>query len=309
MEPINFKRAFYLKLGEQGKWEDDLKNGDKARIGWSDIDINDIQKKDWAKIRLEIEKDFKIREKKNGATQDFNALKSFCEATDEDIFITFFDGKLYWCVLDNTIMQQDEKSKFRTTKMKWTCNAIDGKILYINQISGRISKTQGYRATLCSIEEKDTLKRIINAEKSPIIDQIEKKKAELCDFIQKAFAELHWKDLETLADLIFRQSGWRRISRLGEKMKYVDLELEDPITKDLYQVQVKASAGKQEFEEYAEQFTGLGYKELFFVVFKPDRSLLKLHNYPENVTLLTGQVLAELIIDLGLLNWVTQKIN
>ena len=92
-------------------------------------------------------------------------------------------------------------------------------------------------------------------------------------------------------------------------MKYVDLELEDPITKDLYQVQVKASAGKQEFEEYAEQFTGLGYKELFFVVFKPDRSLLKLHNYPENVTLLTGQVLAELIIDLGLLNWVTQKIN
>lgn len=309
MQTIDFKRAFYLKLGEQGKWEDDLKDGNKARIGWSDIDINDIQKKDWAKIRKEIENDFIIRGKKNGATQDFNALKSFCEATDDDIFITFYDGKLYWCVLDNTSAQEDRISKFRTTKIKWTCTAIDGKTLFINQISGRISKTQGYRATLCSIDEHITLKRIINSEKSPIIDQIKQKKSELCEYIQKAFVELHWKDLEILADLIFRQSGWRRISMVGGKMKYIDLELEDPITKDLYQVQVKASAGKQEFEEYTEQFTGLGYKKLFFVVFNPDSSLLKLQSCSENVELLTGQVLAELIIDLGLLNWVTQKIN
>lgn len=51
----------------------------------------------------------------------------------------------------------------------------------------------------------------------------------LIDEVQGALRELHWKDFETLVDLLFRQAGWRRLSMLGETMKYADLELEEPI--------------------------------------------------------------------------------
>lgn len=308
MFKITFKDAFYLKLGKQGMWEDELENGSKARIGWSNIDIQDIQNENWNRIKKSIDQDFSKRGKKTGATQDFNALKSFCDASEDDIFITFFDGKLYWCFLDNFKVQQDNLSKYRTTKINWSCTDIKGKTLFINQISGKISKTQGFRATLCKIEEKDTLLRIINGESIPIVEQLKIKKTELNNCLQIAYSNLHWKDYEVLTDLIFRQSGWRRLSLMGENMKYMDLELIDPITKDLFQVQVKASADIKDFENYAEKFTGKGYRKLFFVVFNHNTSLLGYqHNY-DNVQLLTGYDLADLIIDLGLTNWIIDKI-
>ena len=51
MQKVIFKKAYFLKLGEQGKWEDVLKEGNKTRISWVEIDINDIHKKNWPKIR------------------------------------------------------------------------------------------------------------------------------------------------------------------------------------------------------------------------------------------------------------------
>ena len=309
MDKVSFKEAFFIKLGKQGRWEDELDNGNKARIGWSNIDTGDIQNENWSKIKQIINQDFSERGKKTGATQDFNALKSFCDATDNDIFITFYDSKLFWCFLSNEKLHQDEFSKYRTTSLNWSCRNIKGEIIYINKISGKISKTQGFRATLCKIEEKESLLRIINAERSPIVEQLEIKKTELNNCLQEALSELHWKDCEVLADLIFRQSGWRRISTLGESMKYVDIELVDPITKDLYQVQVKAAATINDFEDYAEKFTGNGFKKMFFVTFNKNTPLNDYsHNY-DNVQLLTGNKLADLIIDLGLTNWVLDKLS
>ncbi len=139
MEKITFRDAFYIKLGKQGLWEDELNIGEKARVGWKNIDLSDIHNKNWDRIKETIKEEFGV---KQGATQDYNALKSFCDATSDDVFITFSNGKLYWCTLENTQVDQDDISKFRTTKIKWNDSDIKGKTLYINQISGRITKTQ-----------------------------------------------------------------------------------------------------------------------------------------------------------------------
>ena len=92
-------------------------------------------------------------------------------------------------------------------------------------------------------------------------------------------------------------------------MKYIDLELIDPITKDLYQVQVKASADVKDFENYAEKFTGKDFRKLFFVAFNHNQSLLDYQNNYDNVQLLIGSDLADLIIDLGLTNWIIDKMS
>jgi len=306
---IEFENVYYLKLGKEGIWEKNLKGSNKARIGWSDIDIQDIQKNNWSKIKQKVETDFFERNKKNGATQDFNALKTFCHATDKDVFITFSKGMLYWCILDNNEIQKDELSKFRTLSRNWQNTDIKGKELHINSISGKITKTQGYRATLCKIEEKDAIRRIINGEINPIAEQIQKKEMELRDLLVESFSDLYWKDCEILTDLIFIQSGWRRISLVGESMKFMDMELENSITKERYQVQVKNAAGKKEFEDYANEFSEQDYSKLFFVTFNPKLSLINYQNDFQNIQLLVGEKLAELIIHLGLTKWVIDKLT
>lgn len=50
---------------------------------------------------------------------------------------------------------------------------------------------------------------------------------------------LRRKDTGVLVDRIFRQSGWRRGGSVGEHVKSADIELEDPIGGDLYQLRVK----------------------------------------------------------------------
>lgn len=309
MLKLDFKRAYYLKLGESGAYETELNDGIKARIGWKNIDIADIITNNWNRIFSDIKKDFQDRSKNTGWTNDYNALKTFCEITENDVVITFANSKLYWCKLSNEPIQKDNISKFRNTQLKWSSQNIFGKELYINEISGKITKTIGFKATLCNIDEIETLKRIINGERNPIVIEIENKKNEIIHLLLEALSNLHWKDFEILTDLIFRQSGWQRISMLGESMKYADLELEDPITKDKYQVQVKASAGINEFEEYAKNFINSNFRKLFFVVFQPKNELINYkHNY-ENIQILTGIELCKMIIDLGLMNWVLNRIN
>lgn len=309
MKKIDFDNAFYLKLGRKGSWESELENGNKARIGWSNISLGDIKNKNWEKIRKDIELDFESRDKKKGVTQDYNALKSFCEATENDVFITFSDGLLYWCMLSSDKIQEDTISKYRYLKDNWRNTDIKGNVLRINSISGKITKTQGYRATLCSIDEKDALKRIINCEANPIVADINQKETELQNLLVIAFSELHWKDCELLTDLIFNQSGWKRISIVGKSMQYMDIELENPITKERYQVQVKAMASAKDFINYAEKFSKKNYNKMFFVSFSNDVSLEEYKNEYENVVLLKGIELAALIITLGLTSWVVDKIS
>ncbi|MDQ7839015.1 MAG: hypothetical protein RDU59_11070 [Thermodesulfobacteriota bacterium] len=120
---------------------------------------------------------------------------------------------------------------------------------------------------------------------------------------------MHWKDFETLVDLLFRQSGWRRITMVGESMRYVDLELEDPITYDRYQVQVKSQANLSDFVKYANDFGNAGYRKLYFAVHTPGKDLVRHDSDNSETQLLLPNRLAEMAVDLGLVNWVLSKIK
>lgn len=91
-------------------------------------------------------------------------------------------------------------------------------------------------------------------------------------------------------------------------MKYVDLELEEPVTGDLYQVQVKSRATLSEFKEYAEGFSTTGFRKLYFIVHTP---IGDWSNYPtpENVELILPERLARMVIEFGLINWLVKKIR
>lgn len=306
-----FKNAYYIKLGEKGKWAENSITTSIIRIGWKETPLSDINNGNWNDIKKQIKEDFNKRNKKNGATQDYEALRRFCEATQEDIFITFHNGYMYWSTLYDTPVEEDNISKFRKTKNGWSCSPINNpdKIFNSNEISGRISKTQAFQGTLCKYTEEEIkiISRIINDIPNLKVDEIRTKKKEICGLITDLIKDLHWKDCEILADLIFQQSGWKRISMSGGNMEFMDMEYIDSITNEKYIVQVKSGANLSMFKNYEEKTKERKFKKLFFIAFHPDKSLKFYANEREDIEILIEDKLSEMIFDLGLLNWVLKK--
>lgn len=235
-------------------------------------------------------------------------MKKLVHSDLDDVWITFHTSHLWWCRVAESGIEQDDISKYRRVAGKW-CNCdIDGNPLIISQISGRLSKTQGFRGTICDVGAVDDLRRLLNNQPSKTYQTISEAKENLEKEVGEGLRLLHWKDFETLVDLIFRNAGWRRISLVGETMKYVDMELEEPITGDLYQVQVKSDATQADFQEYAEQFSQGSFRKLYFVVHSSQEKWTDPPKY-EHVELVLQEHLAKMVVELGLINWLLKKIK
>lgn len=204
----------------------------------------------------------------------------------------------------------DEISKYRKVAGQWHNCDINNNPLIINQISGRLSKVQRFAGTICRFRGIDDLRRLLNDQPSEAFQSISEAKEVLIAKVREGLKLLYWKDFETLTDLLFRSAGWRRISFVGETMKYVDIELEEPVTGDLYQVQVKSTATVVDFQKYAQEFSQRSFRKLYFVVHSPERDLA---NYQptadKNVELILPQRLAQMVVEFGLVGWLLKKIK
>lgn len=297
MEPVSFKRAYFIKLGRGGEWEQSSISESKLRLGWGGQSLKDINSSNWEKIRKQL------------STKDLNALQWICESTSDDLWITFFQDMMWWCRLGAREIYQDNKSKYRLVDGKWWNQDIQGHIFEIHSIPGVLSKTQAFRGTVCRVRQLDTLRRLVNAEPSPVFSGIAECETALVRSVEKGIKNLHWKDFETFVDLVFRGSGWRRLSMLGGTMKSIDLELEDPITEGKYQVQIKSQATLKEFQGYANKFDRQHHRKLYFVVHSPDKNLSAFQEFPPDVELILPGRLSEMVVRLGMVGWLKDHIK
>lgn len=319
MKKIEFENAFYIKLGRKGEWEkysidkEKIRKG-KIRLGWVNQSLEDMNQRNWEKLKDEIREEMG---NKGAATKDFNALRNICESTKRDIWITFYLSRMWWCRVSDGGIEKDNISKYRRVDGSWSDKNLEGQLLSLDQIPGKLSMLQGFRGTVCKVKETDTLRRLLNNERSAEYLEIEKSKKSLIKQVEKGIKNLHWKDFELLVDLLFRQTGWRRISVLGETMKLIDLELEEPITGDLYQVQVKSRASKNDFEKYvnqfknnSERFPNKKIRKLYFVVHSPEKDLLNYQvDKKGNVELLLPDSLAKMTVSYGLVDWLLNNVR
>ena len=307
MQTVDFKNAYYIKLGSGGKWEKSSIQENKIRIGWTNLTVEEINQRNWDIIK---EKHQHVYKNKGSATADINALKTIVESTSDDIWITFHDRQLWWCRVGEPGIFKDEISRYRKVAGQWKNHDINGNPLIINQIPGSISKVQRFQGTRCRIKEVDDLRRLLNNQPSQAFQAISEAKKLLIEEVERGLKGLHWKDFETLVDLVFRNAGWRRTSVLGETMKFADIELEEPITGDLYQVQVKSAATVDDFEKYAKNFSPGNFRKFYFVVHSPQE---KLANYQgvtdKDIELILPRQLAQMVVDFGLTDWVLKKIR
>lgn len=306
MSSIEFRNAYYIKLGKGGCWEtDSLKHG-RLRLGWRRQSIDDINAGRWELIEQQLRAE--SSSKLQVATNDLNRLRDIALSTPEDIWVTFHGAKLWWTRLAPPTMEEDDISKFRRTQGAWSDRSLLGQQLFLNEIPGKLSQLQGFRGTACRVRETGILKRILEGKPSRLTKQISERRRDLCESLQCAIQELHWKDYETLVDLVFRHAGWVRVSVLGQQAKGYDLELREPVTNDRYVVQVKSQAGRRDLEETILNFSPNDYRRVFFVVHSPSADLSSDTNIAAHVELIPPQRLAELALQAGLSRWLEMKV-
>lgn len=301
-----FERARYIKLGAGGKYAHDSIAKGIMRFGWDKIPLTEIQAADWASIRKRLSHE---HDNEATITTDTKRLRDLADSTGDDLWITFHDSHLWWGRVSADPIRQDRISKYRKLLNGWSCRDVKRLALTISRVPGVIAKLQGFRGTVCSVREIDTLQRLINAESSPAYTALSKSYAQVINDLQAAVRGLHWKDFEVLVDLVFRQAGWRRRSMVGESMKFADLELVEPVTGEFYQVQIKSKADLRDFEGYAKEFSGRSFRKLYFVVHSPSPALESGDNGFEDVELVLPRRLAELIAEGGLVGWVLDKVR
>ena len=309
-EKIDFKRAYYIHLGKKGKYEQSAISESKLQFGFGGQDVQDINSGNWEKIREQLRQASKG--KKGQATGPLNALRLICESTSEDLWITFSQGMMWWCKLGPKEVFQGDPSKYRLLDGKWSNKDVNEHQLDVNSIPGIIAKIQGFRGTVCKVHslEMETLRRLVNDDPHPACKEIAQCKTNLINSVEKGIKILNPKDFEIFVDLIFRESGWRRLSLKGETMKDIDLELEDPITKDRYLVQIKTGATLKDFERYAKKFNPQDtIRRLYFVVHTPSEELKALKNPWPNVQLIGPNQLSEMVVRLGLVDWLMSHIK
>lgn len=299
-----FAKAYYIKLGRGGMWESDSIERARLRFGWSNQSVADIRSGNWKRIGEQLRQYH--AGKPQVATTDLNRLQDIAGSGPDDVWITFHGAKLWWTRVTGGPVQQDAVSKYRMTE-PWRDRDAKGRLLVANDLPGKIAQLQAFRGTVCDVTEADLLARVLKGERSELASEIASHREALCRSLQRAIEDLHWKDFETLVDLVFREAGWDRVSVLGQQAKAYDLELREPITGDRYVVQVKSKAGAEELRETIDAFSPDDYRRVFFVVHSPEKSLSSVRKVPAHVEVVPPALLADLALSAGLSKWLETK--
>lgn len=297
----------FIKLGREGKWEGECIVGLSPciRLGFRSKQHEECLAGDWeAVFHYWSGEGGKTKGK---ATEFTNQVKAFYTADERTLWITFYQRKLYWCFAAREVEELDDGTRRRRTLGSWSCRDLDGKELHYDRLSGALTKVQGFRGTICSVEGADYLLKRLNCELLPEVARADACLRKLEDALPALIRKLGWKDFELLCDLIFTQAGWQRLSAVGTTQKTIDLELRSPVSGNLAAVQVKSKADLKIFRDYEARFGELThYAEIYFAVHTPGKDLAA-HEPDSRVVLLTADRLAKLVVAAGLAGWLIQK--
>lgn len=309
MNKLSPEKVRYIKLGAAGDWEKWCLDNNAIRLGYDSHHHNESINGQWDVVR-----NYWLK-KRNGnegaATRDLNQIRDFYELKEQDIWITFFQRKLYWCNASEVVEEiedEDGRSRIRKTIGQWSCKSLNDQILTIENIDGRVTKVQGFRGTICGIDLQDYLVNKINGQVQPEVETAKQHLAGLKNSIKDLIKGLWWNDFELLVDLIFSSSGWQRISVLGKTEKDIDLDLFSPVTHKRAFVQIKSSSNVETFKNYIELFSEYEqYDEMYFVVHTSGDELKTINKSNMNVHLMDLDRIADLVINSGLVNWLITK--
>lgn len=312
---ISASRALYIKLGEGNCWARLSFETDTVRFGFSEISnelaLAAAENDDF----MAISDYYRLQPgvTSGTATRYSNEVRAFYTAGADVLWITFAEGRLWWCFSDPTVSPTLDAdfaavgSKYRNTIRKWSDKDIVGKTLWTNSLRGSLTTTAGFRGTICRVAEFDYLLRRLNGQETAATAAVRQARQNLIESVIPLIRGLHWKDFELLVELVMTQGGLRRVSATGGTQHTTDLELELPLTGERALVQVKSQLDQLTATRIASELVqAAGNARVFIAYHTGPRHLATEH---ENVTLIGPESLGEHIVDLGLTAWMMSKVG
>lgn len=302
----------YIKNGPGGRWWKTAKERGQIHCGWRGVPAALLEAGDLAAIEPIIRSEFGV---KRGATQDFNALRTLIDRPSRHVWVTFEDGRMWWCTVHDGVDANpdgDETLKghfWLTCASAWSDQSITGhRRLTMSELPGFVTALAGYRATVCEPRSSPEILRIIQNEEDR--DVVEAARARLAFEIamMKLVARLRPKDFEVLVDLIFSRSGWTRLDRVGSVTEGIDIEVENVVSGEIAFVQVKSAATQATLDRYISLFHNRRdrYQHMIFAVHSPSGALTAGDH--ERVQVWSGNRIAELVVKYGLGDWVAARL-
>lgn len=235
-------------------------------------------------------------------------MKIFFEDDGSILWITFVGERLYWGFADAEsppIASSDFDGAIRPIRGGWRCADIQGEPLTKDRLSGALTKLAAYRGTSCDLKDvREYVVRRINGEKIP---QVERAIA-AADVVKSSALELmrllEPRDFETLVDLVFTASGWRRLGAVGGTEKTRDLDLILPSTDERAFVQVKSRTTSDELANYVAKIQDGPYDRMFYVYHSGEAN-----THDDRVTVIGPKRLSEMVVDAGLVSWLIRKVS
>lgn len=271
MEQVKADKALFIKLGEGGRWEATCIRDGTLRFGYREIPHDLCAAGDWSGVE-QVARGFSRDQ--GSATRHVNQIRLFYETDESVLWITFHADRLWWCFSSQDVYVLPGNDKERRTLGGWNDTDIYGRPLLKGTLSGKLLATQGFQGTICTVSELNYLLHKINGTVEPHVAAAQTAYEGLRTALVPVIRKLHHKDLETLTDLIFRQSGWQRVGVAGGTEKDIDLDLISPVTGERIAVQVKSKANAAVWRAYREKYADMrGFSRFYFVTHSPTTDL------------------------------------
>ncbi len=309
MNPSDATDGRFIKLGAKGEWERECIENEPGtiRLGFRNPFHEQCLNGDWELLTSYALDEWK--KPKGKATEITNQVRDFYTLDERTLWITFHRRQLWWCFASPEVIQLEDGTRIRHTLNGWSHQSIGGKPLFVESLSGALTKTQGFRGTICSIEAFEYLKRRLCDDVLPEVTTAKNCLTDLHTALVDLIRSLNWKDFELLCDLIFSNAGWQRIATLGGTEKSIDLDLVSPVTQRRLFVQVKSRASKETFQKYLADFDGHDqYDEMYFIVHSPAGNTAKWTSARDpKIKVFTAPDVARLTVSAGLTDWLIEK--
>lgn len=308
--PFRVAAVRYIKLGPGRKWAaDSIKRG-IIPLDFRGVGHDACAKGDWDEVRRQL---IAAGRKAHALKDDERELKEFYTLGPDTLWFTFANGCVWWTFAQDKVLEgdgddADAPPRFRKVQTAWRNTSLTGSLLTERSFSSALSSIASYRRTICEVRDAGYLLRRIRGEVEPLRLKANQLLAELTTTAADLVRRLDWRDFETLVDLIFVHSGYKRQTALGGVQADVDFVARQPLTGDSAWVQVKSHASQAVFEDYLRRFEGEAGADAFFFIYHSANTPIRTGAPMANVRIWSAVEVARAAVEAGLFGWVTERI-
>lgn len=308
--PFKAGAVRYIKLGPGRKWAGDAIERGIVPLDFRGVGHDACARGDWHEVRRQL---IAMGRNERALKDDERELKEFYGLGPDTLWFTIADGYVWWTFAQERVFEGDRDDadappRFRPVRTPWRNTSLTGSLLTERSVSSALSSIASYQRTICAVREAEYLLRRIRGEDEPLRLKANQLLGEMTTTAADLVRRLDWRDFETLVDLIFAHSGYKRQTALGGAQPDVDFVARQPLTGDSAWVQVKSHATQVVFEDYLKRFKReAGAGTFFFIYHSANRPIRTAADMP-NVHIWSADKVASAAVEAGLFGWVTEHI-